>query len=348
LKGVGDALARNFLVPDPQILWVPLALLRSLLIARRERVVVVYSSSPPNSGQVLALLVKWMTRRPWLADFRDEWTGGIRRKLMYDRNPRRGRLETALERLVVRHADHVVTTTEKAVEHFLAKYPFAPREKFSVITNGFDPEDFRFPSGAERLLDPGTFNMTLTGNVEAMFDAVPFFSAVQDLVEKDVNIRAHLRINFIGTKRGKYDAFIRDHGLEANVRYVGYVPHQLCLRYLAESDALFLCQIPVYESASTKLSGKLFEYLYMRKPILALTLPGLTAEILARSGLGSVVDPNDRPGIKKAIRDLYLAWRDGHLRPAVNETYLNEFDRVRQAGRLAMLLDRLAGCRAGS
>src|SRR5262249_41118579 len=111
----------------------------------------------------------------------------------------------------------------------------------------------------------------------------------------------------------------------------------------AESDVLFLCQIPVYESASSKLSGKLFEYLYMRKPILALTLPGLTTEILARSGLGVVVDPGDRVGIKKALRDLYLRWRDGDARPATDEAYIDTFNRVRQAERLAALCDRVTG-----
>jgi glycosyltransferase involved in cell wall biosynthesis len=198
------------------------------------------------------------------------------------------------------------------------------------------------------LLDARDFNMTLTGNVEAMFDAVPFLAAVRDLLDEDEGARARLRINFVGTRRGKYDDFIRDTGLEATVRYVGYVPHQVSLRYLAESNALFLCQIPVYESAASKLSGKLFEYLYMRKPILALTIPGLTADILSRSGLGLVVDPNDRPGIKKAVRELYVAWRDGQARPAVDEAYVGEFDRVRQTARLAALFDRLAGSAAGS
>jgi glycosyltransferase involved in cell wall biosynthesis len=342
LKGVADFLLRHILVPDPQIAWVPAALVRSLRLVRKEGVALVYSSSPPNSGQVLALLVKRLSGRPWVADFRDEWTEGIRRKLAYQKSPFRGRLEAALERAVVRHADHVLVTTDKALEHFLQKYPFAAPEKFSVITNGFDPHDFELPSASERLLDRADFNVTLTGNVEAMFDARPFFSAVRELLDEDEGARARLRVNFIGTKRDKYDGFIEDNQLAAHVRYVGYVPHRTSLRYLAESDVLFLCQIPVYESASTKLSGKLFEYLYMRKPILALTLPGLTSEILSRSGLGVAVDPNDRAGIKKALRELYLWWRDGQPPPPVDEAYIAEFDRARQTDRLAQLFDRLA------
>jgi glycosyltransferase involved in cell wall biosynthesis len=343
-KGLHGAVMRNLLVPDPQIAWVPGAVARSWSLVRREGVQVLYTSSPPNSCQVAGLLLKRLTGLPWIADFRDPWTQGIRRKAAYARTPWRGRLEATLERAVLTRADHVLLTTDKTLEQYLAAYPELPREKFSVITNGFDAADFALPRAAETLLDSGRFQLTLTGNVEEMFDAMPFFTALRELRQSDEGIRAHLRVNFIGTKRGKYDAFIRENGLAETVRYVGYVPHQTCLRYLAESDALFLCQIPVHESASTKLSGKLFEYLYMRKPILALTIPGLTSEILERSRLGRSVDPADVAGIQQAVRDLYDAWYRGYGRPEADEAYIATFDRVLQAERLATLADRvLAG-----
>ena len=119
--------------------------------------------------------------------------------------------------------------------------------------------------------------------------------------------------------------------LDRHVSYIGYVPHATSLQYLAESDVLFLCQIPVYESASTKLSGKLFEYLYMRKPILALTLPGLTTDILSRSGLGIVVAPDDRPGIKGALQHLYRQHKVNHLPAVADNVYIQRFDRVDQS-----------------
>ena len=342
LKRTADLVQRHLLVPDPQITWVPGAFIKGLSIIRRERVAVLYSSSPPNSGQVLGLLLKRVTRLPWIADFRDPWTEGIRRKQSYERSRLRRRLEHAFERRVIESADHIIVTTEKTLEQFLAKYPSIPSSRYSVITNGFDAADFGAAADGVGVLDKSHFNMTLTGNVEAMFDAVPFLTAVRDLVEEDAGMRNCLRINFVGTKRGKYDQFIELNRLETTIRYIGYVPHQTSLRYLAESDVLFLCQIPVYESATTKLSGKLFEYLYMRKPILALTLPGLTTDILSRSGLGVAVDPNDPPGIKKALRDLYLRWREGGGGPAVDEAYIATFDRARQTERLARLFDRFS------
>jgi glycosyltransferase involved in cell wall biosynthesis len=342
LKRAANGVQRHLLLPDPQITWVPGAFWKSLATIRRENISVIYSSSPPNSGNVLGLLLKRVTKLPWVADFRDPWTEGIRRKQAYEQSGFRRRIECGLERRVLEAADHVIVTTEKTLEQFLTKYPAISACKYSVITNGFDAADFHVADGGDRLLDARHFNMTLTGNVETMFDAAPFFTAVRDLLQEDEGLRTALRINFIGTKRGKYDAFIAENQLDTNVRYIGYVPHQTSLQYLAQSDVLFLCQIPVYESATTKLSGKLFEYLYMRKPILALTLPGLTTEILSRSGLGLAVDPTDQAGIKKTLRELYSRWREGGAGPGVDDAYIATFDRARQTERLAKLFDRLA------
>src|SRR5205823_2929044 len=83
-KSVAGLVQRHLLVPDPQITWVPGAFLKSLSVIRREGVTLLYSSSPPNSGQVLGLLLKRATGLPWVADFRDPWTEGIRRKQSYE------------------------------------------------------------------------------------------------------------------------------------------------------------------------------------------------------------------------------------------------------------------------
>src|SRR5262245_26111370 len=71
LKAVAGLVQRHVLVPDPQIAWVPGAVLGSLATIRRERIALVYSSSPPNSCQVLGLLIKRLTGLPWVADLRD-------------------------------------------------------------------------------------------------------------------------------------------------------------------------------------------------------------------------------------------------------------------------------------
>ena len=345
LAAVSRTLHQHVLMPDPQIAWVPWAFAKSLYIAQREAPAVIYSTSPPNSAQVVGLLLKRALHIPWVADFRDPWTEGSRRQIAYEQNKTRQRVEEALEGAVIRHADQVIVTTEKMAEQFVAKYAPVSRRKFSVITNGFDPPDFREITSEPRHLKPEEFNVTLIGNVETMFDATPFLQAVQGLIEESPEIRATLRVNFVGTKRGKYDAFIEQHHLGRHIHYVGYVPHGDSLQYLAESNVLFFCQVPDYGSASVQLPGKLFEYLYMRKPILALTVPGVTTDLLERAGLGVIVNPSDLLGIKQALYDLHSQWRQGRSNLTPNEAFIRTFERLRLTERLATIFDAVAGRR---
>lgn len=332
---------QRILMPDPQIAWLPWAFLRSLYIARKEQIDLIYTSSPPNSSQVLGLWLKRALKKPWVTDFRDPWTDGVRRKQAYVGNPFRQRLEESWERAIAENTDYFVVSTEKNQEQFLAKHPVLAT-KLTTLTNGFDPEDFAHVTATKKFLPEGYFHLTLTGNVETMFDATPFFQAVRELLTEEPGAEAHFRINFVGTKRGKYDHTIQDLHLATVVQYIGYVPHSDSVQYLADSDALFLCQIPEYESAVVKLPGKLFEYLYLRKPILALTLPGETTSILERTGLGVVAHPNDTPGIKEALRHLYLQWKQARWSFTPNHTAIEAFNRVHLAERLAHIFDQVA------
>ena len=60
---------RGLLIPDPQIVWTAAAFASGLFIANREKPDVLYSSSPPNSLNVLALALAKRLRLPWIADF---------------------------------------------------------------------------------------------------------------------------------------------------------------------------------------------------------------------------------------------------------------------------------------
>lgn len=328
----------RLLMPDPQIAWVPWALVKSLYIAQSEDVEVIYTTSPPHSSQVLGLLLKWILKKPWVADFRDPWMDSPGRKQAYANNRLRWRLEESWERAVVEWTDHCIVSTEKNKELFLTKDP-SLASKLTVLTNGFDPADFSDVSPKKKLLQDGNFNITLTGNVATRFNAIPFFQAVKELLVESTEIRANIRVNFIGTKKGKYDHYIQQYDLGKHINYVDYVCHADSVQYLAESDVLFLCQS---ESASGQLlPGKLFEYLYMRKPILALTLPGVTTDLLQRAGLGVVVNQNDVLGIKRALYDLYRQWQRGQWEFAPNDAFICGFDRVRLTERLAMIFDAI-------
>ena len=331
---------RRLLVPDPQIAWLPGAFLNGLKIARREAPRVLYTSSPPNSSQLLGAFLAGALRKPWVADFRDPWTDGMRRQQAYTGNRLRGALERAAERMVVRRADRIVVTAEPLRTRFLAKYPFLAPERVVVLTNGYDAADFAACSASGRELETDRFHLTGTGNIEAMFDARPLLRAVAELIAEHPGLRADLLVNLVGAKKGQYDADIEGLGLTERVRYVGWVPHTQSLRYLHQSDVLLMCAITQPSGQGEKFPAKGFEYLYLRKPVLCLSAPGVTTELLARSGLGTVVDPADLTGIKAALRGFY----DRRHQPARGDAaFIARFDRRRLTEQLAGIFDTLAG-----
>ena len=62
------------------------------------------------------------------------------------------------------------------------------------------------------------------------------------------------------------------------------------------------------------LSGKVFEYIAVGRPILAIVPPdGAAAELIRETGAGVVAPPDDPAAIRAALDELHARWRDGGL-----------------------------------
>ncbi|MEM1093680.1 MAG: hypothetical protein AAGJ10_03675, partial [Bacteroidota bacterium] len=121
------------------------------------------------------------------------------------------------------------------------------------------------------------------------------------------------------------------------VHEVGYVPHREVRAYLAEANVLWLIigQRPGAHAIST---GKLFEYMGTRKPILGLVPDGVAADTLHAYGNAEIVSPNDIEMIADAIVQYVEAWRGKALGWA-NDDAVAAYDRRESAKRMAKWLD---------
>ena len=332
------------LVPDRQAAWIPGAIIRTLVLIRRHRPAVVYTSSPPHSVQLVGLVVKRLTGLPWVVDFRDLWLQSIHRRELYRRGWRR-RIETALERAVARHADRLITTTDPNRDELIEKYGVAG--KVVVIPNGYDAADFEGPLDWPPDVDRGCFNFTMTGQVEKLIDMKPFFRALALAGKREPALAAQMRVRLIGTDPTPYADFIRELGLEEQVHYMGYMPHEEALRYVRASSAFFLSQIPHRISAGTKLSVKLFEYFAARRRILALTTAdSITAALLAEGGVGVQIAPDDVEGITAAVLELFRHWQSGGPETRPEPGFLQRFERRRLTERLAGVFEDALAARS--
>jgi len=124
--------------PDKEASWIVTAFPKALGIIQREKIPIIYTTSPPHSTHLVGYLCKLVTGVKWIADFRDLWCGNPffvpdtgKEKLLHEK----------LEKKVVARADFVLANTPQALSYFTATYPLMAH-KFICLPNGFDPEDF--------------------------------------------------------------------------------------------------------------------------------------------------------------------------------------------------------------
>ncbi len=327
-------------LPDRLAGWVPLGMREGKRLSRRERIDALFSTSPLPSAHLIALLLKRSLKRPWVADFRDPWVedGAWPRP-----GSLRYRIESFLEKRVLRAADCITVTTDGLKEHLRRRCPEISAQKIVVIENGFDEEDFL---DVEKQYEPeaGRLIILHAGMVTPEFrDPFPFLEALADLVRAGQIERETVTVRFLGggpyPESSGFAARVDGLGLRGCVEVQTRVPYRLSLASLFQADALLLLQ----DSDDTRhlIPAKAFEYLRARRPILALTTQGATAELIRRSGRGYLLDPGNPSQIRTTLLERLASKRRGEIAMNLPDLDLSRYERRALTARLAELLTAL-------
>ncbi len=332
-----DAVTGLFEIPDEEVGWLIPGVAAGLGVVRRERVDVLYASGKPWTAHLIAAVLKKLTGKPLVIDFRDPW---VTNPFRGPQSPLRDRVEAYLERKVVETADVVVTNTKALRDEFIARFPGVPAAKFVTLLNGFDPEDYDEVRAA-RPLDARKFTIAHTGFLYGKRDPRGFLEAVARLIEEGKIAPDALEIVFVGSIELPYDlpSYLRAKRIAGIVRLIDQVPYRESLRHLAESDALLLLQ----PGTKTQVPSKLFEYIALGKPILAVSpRDGATARLVFEESLGRVADADRVEEIAAAVEELYRIWREGGAVGAANGARA-KFDVRKVTAVLAEQFDDLLG-----
>lgn len=290
------------LVPDNQFLWFLPALLKAIKIVKENRIKTVFTSSSSYSDHLIALVLKKFFHLKWVADFRDEWTTSPYFKFptIFHRP-----LAKFFQKQILKNANKVTTVSPgltKIYQQFLKTNP----EKFLTITNGFDRQDYlddlKYQKGRK-------FKIVYAGTLYGSRKGELFFQALKEL----------------GLKNIETDFF-------------GNESHKQVSRRLMTADLLLLIMSP--QDGPAVLTGKVFEYLAAKRPILALAPKNSgAAQLIKNLKAGIVVDPLDLDGIKKNLKKLYALWQNHQL--ILPEINIDRFERQYLTGKLAAAFDDL-------
>ncbi len=140
--------------------------------------------------------------------------------------------------------------------------------------------------------------------------------------------KSKIRVRLIGNyKVEQLQEVIDSYKLREIVSLMPYMKHRECLTELMKSDALLLIE-PSGPGAEAFYTGKVFEYMNTKRPILA-SIPqhGAAAQLIKATKTGLVSDFNDIETTKKNLIQLYNCWRNGtnSVNPVVEE--VKKFER---------------------
>ena len=314
-------------LPDGQIGWYPYAVAAGRRLVRDWRPDVIYASAMPVTSLLVAQAIASKSGIPWVAELRDLWLDNP----YLDLPAWRRRIERRLEEKVMRSARGLVTISDPLAETLRTRFP-VPVE---VVTNGFDPEDY--PVGA-RPADDGVVRIVYTGMIyEGRRDPSPLFQAVADLGEA----ARQVRIAFYGRYLGVVEPLAERYGIRDRVELHDPIPHREALRIQAEADVLLLL---LWNDPKEKgsFTGKLFEYLGARRPILAIgPTDNVASALIVERGAGVV---ETRPEL---LVEHLRAWiglkQAGQIIPAPPAEATTGFSREDQTRHLASFLEGCLG-----
>lgn len=324
----------NLLIPDARKSWVKAAYKEACLLIEKEKIDTFIISTPPHSSQLIGLrLKKKYPHLKWIADLRDPWTDiYYYNDLLHTAWAKK--TDAAYEKQVLQQADAVLVVSKGLKELFSKKYT-GTESKIEVIPNGFDEDDFEGPASSPQK----EFLISHTGTIAESYNPKIFFSALQKIIQQYQN-KCAIKALFIGKTDPGFKQLGRTYQVEKHITYQDYVPHQEVIHYLKNTTCLLLI---IAETSNQKglLSGKLFEYLAAKKPIIAIGPKGGDAEeILQQAHAGALFSRDEEDALVTHFASLIDAWL---LNPNLdlNESHIKKYSRKNLTQQLCDLIKQL-------
>lgn len=319
-------------IPDARVAWLLTAVRKAEEIVSAEGVEAIYSSSPPYTCALIARALKRRTGLPWVAGFRDPWTGFLTTP---DRWFLPAAIDRSLERSVFREADRVECAWTGIIDDAMGKYPDLDRSKFVHVPNGYDATDFPEVAYARN----ERFTITYTGSMYGRRTPKAFLEALHRMAERGQVKPSEVHLRFVGRFGDEVHAMLDASPFAPSIERIGYVPHSESVGYLMRSEASLLIVDDAKESAEI-VPGKVYEYLGVGRPIIALAPRGSAIEaLLVETHAGKSAPQDDIEGIAGIIGTFLDRWRAGEpiTQPVQHE--IVKYERREAALQLASLLN---------
>jgi len=312
----------NYFIPDARKFWIKPSAKKLHEYLKKNKVDVIITTGPPHSVHLIGLQLKQKLGIRWMADFRDPWTDidYFHQLPLSEKSKAKHR---KLEAKVLQQADMTLVVGKTMQENYLKI-----TDKVQVITNGFDSES----SFQENHKLDDSFSITHIGLMNADRNPKTLWKVLAEISEENSDFASDLEIKLIGKVADEVNVALSKYNFNKLTK-INYVPHQEVQQYQRESQVLLLA-INKVPSAKGIITGKIFEYLQAKRPIIAIgPEDGDLAEILNKTNAGIIIDFENHQQLKKVVLDLYQKFKSGNL--SMNSRGIEKYHRKQLTAELA-------------
>jgi glycosyltransferase involved in cell wall biosynthesis len=333
-ESLAEFVRSTFFIPDARIGWYPYAVPQGLKIIKEQNIEAIYSSSPPYTTSVIARKLHRATRIPWVAGFRDPWTGFLSTP---DRWFIPRAIDERLERAVFNDANAVEAAWRGILKDVTGKVPGIDQKKLVYHPNGFDREDYP----TLKLKKNKRFTVTYTGSMYGKRNPRTFLQAVEGLVSDGKVDPRKIHLKFIGRFGSEVREMLERSSIHDSIEVISYLPHSESVEALLRSDALLLI-VDEADGSDEIVPGKVFEYIGAQRPIIGLAPEGAIAGLMRETRSGLVAANQDIPAIQAAFIECYANFLYHKPNFEQDREAVKQYDRREITRQLAALLDALS------
>ena len=317
----------NYFIPDARKFWIQPSVNFLSNYLENNHIDAIITTGPPHSMHLIGLELKNKLGIKWISDFRDPWTE-IDYFQQLPLTKKATKKHQDLEQEVLRKSDMVVVVGETMKEKFLQH-----TKRIEVLTNGFDSNE----NSLTQELDQ-KFSITHVGLMNSDRNPTILWKVLNEISNTNPNFKNDLRIKLIGKID---DAVIQDLKVfdHNTIETIPYLDHKDVSKYQASSQVLLL-SINEVPSAKGIITGKIFEYLQAKRPILAIgPEDGDAAMILKNTNAGTIIGFKNKTVLKATILNLYKDYKEGVL--FVKSINIEQYHRKNITSQLAEVIKKV-------
>lgn len=330
LESISIWVRGNLFIPDTRCFWIKPSVSFLINKLKQEKFDAVISTGPPHSNHLIGYNLAKKTGILWLADFRDPWT-----TMDYYKDFKLTRFADKkhhlLESKILLSASAVIVVGKLMQDEFESK----GAQRVELITNGFDESDFEDVQTLDK-----DFTLVHVGSFFKRRNPDALWKAIAQLKKINHPLLQHLKVKLIGRIDPFVLASIEQNDIGEFFEQIPFKPHNEVIKFLNSAQILLL-PIDDFEGSRWVLTGKLFEYMASKRPVLCIgPTDGDAAMVIKETGIGETFAFDNQNGLFNYLikkHDLYLV---NELEREKNAD-VTKYSRRELTRKLAQLLDEI-------